>query len=302
MTKKIIFTAVLIVICCGSFFIGVYTFGAVDSSKDTDATPVAVEDAENVPVVRQKGPILSLLFPDIDKERGIQKALTEKSREVLGVWATLKILNGVINVLQSAQVGGSFFVEASINPLEFLAPISSVMDDLSSVLLWALGAIIFEKVLLSISGYIVFLVVIPICAIISIITLWTYVDRSRIHRVLIVSVIICLLIPLAIPISFQASTLMETKILTNNVSTLVASIQEKNKTAESMEKDVTGLARVGRSITNYMVRVKDLGNALIEDMINYVILFFFTNVFIPIFTILGLYYLARYFIKLILSR
>jgi len=308
MVKKIVFTIILLMICGGSFYFGIYTFGLSNDPKSHELLPD--ENAENaedseeavaVPFVREKGPIATFLFPDMDTETGVQKALTEKSREVLSVWAALKVINGVINVLQSAQIGGSFFVEASVNPLEFLSPIDNVLDKISDILLWAFGAIIFEKILLVISGYIVFIVVIPLCSIISIIILWTNKDRSKTVRVLIVSVLISLVIPFAIPVSFQASALLENKILTNNVGDLVASIEEKNSKAENMEQEITGLARIGKTIISYMANAKDLGNAMIEDMINYVIIFIFTNIVIPLFTIMGLFFLTRYFVRLILA-
>ncbi|MCL2277658.1 MAG: hypothetical protein FWC21_07145 [Treponema sp.] len=310
MLKKIIFTAVLVLIAAGSFLFGVLTFGSspdkgniIVTAPDTEAGEdnQITGEIENLTEVRQRGPIISFLLPDINAEVGIQKELTRKSREVLGVWATLKIINGVINILQSAQVGGSFFVEASINPLEFLSPVDNVLDKLSDMLLWAFAAIMFEKILLAVSGYLVFMIVIPLCAIITIITVWTYKDKQKVHRVIIVSVIISLIIPLAIPISFQLSSLMENKLLTNNVERVLTSIKEKGETAGEMETEVTGLRRVGNSIMAFMNTAKDLGNALIEDMINYFIIFIFTNIVIPITTILGLFFLTKYLAKLILT-
>jgi len=310
MLKKIIFTVVIVLIAAGSFLFGIFTFG---SSPDTGNIAVTAsgteagednqltEEIDNFTDIKQRGPVVSFLLPDVNAEVGIQKDLTKKSREVLGVWATLKVINGVINILQSAQIGGSFFVEASINPLEFLSPVDNVLDKLSDMLLWAFAAILFEKILLAISGYIVFLIVIPVCAIITVITLWTYKEKQKVHRVIIVSLIISLIIPLAIPVSFQLSSLMENKLLTNNVERVLASINEKGETAGEMENEVTGLRRVGNSIMAFMNTAKDLGNALIEDMINYFIIFIFTNIVIPIITILGLFLLTKYLAKLILT-
>jgi len=301
MAKRIIFTCILVIIGCGSFFFGTFTFNLGDYQEIETDVVLPPELPITPPKTVQKGPISSFLFPDMNAERGVQKILTEKSREVMTVWAALKVINGVINVLQSAQVGGSFFVEAAVNPLEFLSPINNILNKISDLLLWAFCAIIFEKFLMAVAGYIVFIAIIPICAIISIIALWTYKEKTRVHRVVIVSVLISLIIPFAIPISFQASMLMEKKILTNNLGNLIESIQEKNAVAETIEKEMTSLVRLGRSILNYMTNVKDLGNAIIEDLVNYFILFIFTNIFIPIVTIFGLYHLTKYFAKLILE-
>jgi hypothetical protein len=289
-----------------SFFFGVRTFGLTDLIKNksvqNEQDAQSAKDVQDSQVVKPRGPIVSLLVPDMESESGIQKKLTEKSKQVLGVWATLKVINGVINVLQSAQVGGSFFVEASVNPLEFLAPIDNVLDRISDMLLWALGAILFEKILLAISGYVVFLIIIPVCALVAVITLWSSKDKTRLHKIVIVSILVSLVVPFAIPASFQMSALMENVILTNNVSNVIISIDEKGNAAETMEKEVTGLRRVGKSIVNYMANAKDLGNALIEDMINYFILFIFTGIVIPLLTILGLYWITKYFARIILDN
>jgi len=310
MKKQIVFTVILVLICSGSIFFGIYAYSLTGKNAEEvqeevieiipEPEPEPAEPEPAAPVIKKKGPVTSLFFPDLDSEKGIQNALSVKSREVLGVWAVLKVINGVINVLQSAQIGGSFFVEASVNPLEFLAPIDNVLDKISNLLLWALGAILFEKILLAISGYVVFLVIIPLCVIIWIVTLWTIKDKTKIVKVIVVSVLISLLIPFAVPVSFQASALMEKKILTNNVDNLIASIQEKNSDAESMESEITALKRIGKSIMSYMANAKNLGNALIEDIMNYFILFIFTNIFIPIVTVLSLFFTVRFFVRILL--
>ena len=296
----------LLMIGAASFFFGVRTFGLTDLIKNksvqNEQDAQGAKDVQDSQVVKPRGPIVSLLVPDMESESGIQKKLTEKSKQVLGVWATLKVINGVINVLQSAQVGGSFFVEASVNPLEFLAPIDNVLDRISDMLLWALGAILFEKILLAISGYVVFLIIIPVCALVAVVTVWSSKDKTRLHKIVIVSILISLVVPFAIPASFRMSALMENVILTNNVSNVITSIDEKGNAAETMEKEVTGLRRVGKSIVNYMANAKDLGNALIEDMINYFILFIFTGIVIPLLTILGLYWITKYFARIILDN
>jgi len=249
-----------------------------------------------------KGPMAAWLITDSDKEKGIQKSLTEKSKQVAGVWATLKAVNGVINVLQSIQVGGSAIVEASANPMEFLSPIDNVLDRISDMLLWAFAAIIFEKILLAISGYFVFLIIIPVCVIISVVTIWTSNDKSKITKVIIVSVLINLIIIFAIPISFYLSSFIEKEVLTHKLNTVLTSINTKGNTAAKMEKELTGLKRIGSAISSYLTNAKNLGNALVEDMVNYFIIFIFSCIIMPILTIFGLFLLARFLAKVILKQ
>jgi len=239
---------------------------------------------------------------DKEAEAGIQRALTEKSMQVLRVWAALKVINGVINVLQSAEIGGSFFVEASVNPLEFLAPLDNTLDKISNILLWALGALVLEKLILAISGYIVFMILIPVCILIFIVSIWIYKDKTKIHKAAAAALLISIVVPFAIPLSFKLSTVIEDKLLNKNVETIVSSIDEKGKSAEKMENEISGLKKAGVSILKFFSDVKNLGNAIISDFVNYVIIFILTSVLIPIVTVFGFYGITKYFVKIIMEK
>jgi len=282
MKNKIIFTVILIVIGTVSVLLGVKIFGHSGPKQSYEVTG------------KTEGAFFS---PGAENERGIQKALTEKSKQILGVWAALKVINGVINVLQSAEVG---VVAASINPLEFLAPVDNVLDKISNMLLWALGAIIFEKIILALSGYLVFTFLIPICALISIITVWAYKDKTKMHKIVIVALLVSLIVPFAIPLSFAASTFVEGKFLTNRVSAIVSSLNEKERDADGMRNDITVMS-VGRTVVNYLSNAKNLGEAMIEDMINYFIIFIITCILIPVLTIFCIYKITKYSAKMILG-
>jgi len=290
MKGKIIFTIILVVIGAASVFLGVVIFGHSDSPQKQEAA----EETEGA----KKESIFAFLNMDMEREKGIQKALTEKSKQILGVWAALKVINGVINVLQSAEVGVAV---ASVNPLEFLAPVDNILDKVSNMLLWALGAIVFEKIILALSGYLVFTFLIPACALVSIITVWTYKDRARMHKIVVIALMICLIVPFAVPLSFKVSTFVEKKFLTNKVNNLVSSLNEKEESADGMIGVVTARSS-GRSAVNYMTNAKNLGEAMIEDMINYFIIFVITGIFIPILTIFGIYKITKYSAKMILEK
>jgi hypothetical protein len=237
-----------------------------------------------------------------ETEKSMQKSLTEKSMQIARVWAVLRIVNGVINVLQSAEIGGSFFVEASVNPLEFLSPLDNTLDKISNLLLWALGAILIEKLLLAISGPIVFMIVIPACALISAVSIWIFKDKAKIQKIAIVSMLISAVVPFIIPLSFQLSIVIEKNLFTNNVNSIISSIDENGKAAGDIENEISGLKKMGTSIVKFMSTAKDLGNAIIQDMINYVIIFIITNVIIPILTVFGLFGITKYFAKIIMER
>jgi len=243
-----------------------------------------------------------LLIPDVSSEKGAQKPLFDKSNQILNVWTSLKTINGVVNVMRSAQVRGNFFIEGSVNPAEFLSPTENALEKVSAMLLGAFSAVTFQKVLLSVAGYLVFIILIPLCALITLIILWTDKDKTKLHRIFISSVLISVIISIAIPVSIQVSSLLGNKIMAKEINTLVASMEEKGKTAKTMEDDIARTRRTGNSLINYMPRVRDLSNAMIDDAVKYYIIFLFINIIFPILTLLLIFFLTRYVTRLILGK
>jgi len=308
-SKYIIFTVLFILIGTGSFFFGLMSCQsvndekteAVEDKKDSKENNENKDKAATAPVSHSKGQVASFLIPEADSEKGVQKALNENSHQILDIWDAVKEINGVINVLQSAQVKGNYFAEASVNPLEFLAPIDSVFKKISEMLLGAYSVIVFQKMLLSLSAFLVFILIIPICALVTIVILWTYKDKTKIYRIVIASVLITLVIPFAIPFSIDTSSLLGNKVLAKNVNTLVAAIEENREMASAMENEIVHSRKTGNSIIKYMDRVKTLSETIMENAVNYYIIFLFIFIVIPILTLLLIFFLTRYIARLILG-
>jgi len=314
MLKQIIFTIVLVLIGCGSFIFGfmvcmpvknpqaediqqtqavleIQTTQTIQTAQATQGDQTAREDTQEI-VVKPRVSITSIFFPDLESQRGLQKSLTGKKEQVLSVWETLRTANGIVNILLSVQAAGG----------ESLSPVNNIMNKLSNKLSFAFSLILFWKILVTLSSYLVFLFVIPVCALITIIVIWTYKDRKRVHRIVIVSVLISLIVPFAIPASFKLSTLMDNHILSKNINGLVASIDEKRELADTMERSVLTARRQGASIVNFIGNARTLNNALIEDITNYFVVFIFVYLVTPILFLLVLFFITRYVVKLILGR
>ncbi|WP_461253899.1 hypothetical protein, partial [Treponema sp. R8-4-B8] len=263
----LIFTILFVLIGAGSLVFGLISCQsvnnaktqAVDENKDSKENNEKTEAASSP---RTRGQVASFLIPETTSEKGAQKSLNEKSHQILDIWTAVKSINGVINVLQSAQVKGNYFTEASVNPLEFLAPIDSVFNKISGMFLGAYSVIVFQKMLLSLSAFLVFILIIPICALVTIVILWTYKDRTKLYKIVIASALITLIIPFAIPFSVNTSSLLGNKILAKNINTLVETIEENGKTASAMEDDIIRSRRTGNSIIKYMDRVKTLSETI----------------------------------------
>jgi len=147
----------------------------------------------------------------------------------------------------------------------------------------------------------VLFILIPVCVIFFISMMWKSKNKAyQPQSVVIVSILISLAIFFALPVSFWASTFLEEKVFSENVNSLIASIDENKANAIKMETELRGLRRVGISITNYVSTAQDISNAVIRDSINYLIFFLILYILIPVFAIFGLYKITKYVVKLIL--
>jgi len=288
---------------CGSFLFGLISCQTANSaSAEQDKTANAQQDAQASSLPKTRGAVSTLLIPEISSEKGVQKPLFDKSNQILNIWTSLKTINGVINVMQSAQVRGGFFIEGAVNPVQFLGPTENALEKVSAMLLRAFSAVTFQKVLLSVSGYLAFIILIPLCALISLIILWSHKDKTKLHKIFITSVMISVIISLAVPASVQVSSFLGNKVMAKEINTLVTSIEEKGKTAKTMEDDIARTRRTGNSIINYMPRVKTLSEAMIDDAVKYYIIFLFINIIFPVLTLLLLFFLTLYVSRLIIGK
>jgi len=277
MTRQIISTIVLILIGCASFSFGLISCKTtnnrqtqeVQSSQGARSAQAEVQSSAGD---RARGVLASFLIPSLNADKGVQKALADKSKQVLGVWATLKVTNGVINTIGSNS----------------LSPLDTIMGKLSDMLSFAFSVLLFGKILAMISSYMVFLAIIPICIIIIIIAIWTHKDKKRVQKVILTSILISVVTAITVPAAFHLSSLIENKVLYSDVTSLVSTIEAKGRTAETM----------GRSVS----AARNLGNGVIEDVINYFILFTFVYLVIPILTLLLFIFLTRHLIKMIKNR
>jgi hypothetical protein len=304
-SNYILFTILFLLIGSGSFFFGLISCQSVNNPKPQQDIKGKSENNEKTAaslLSRPRNQVASLLIPEVESEKGVQKELKEKSQQIHNVMETVKTMNGIINILQSAQSKNNYFVEASVNPLEALAPVDFVFKKISGTLLWIYSALVFQKILLSFSSFLIFILVIPICALVTIIILWTYKNKAKVHRIVIASVIISLIIPFAIPFSINTSSFMGNKILAKKINALTVSIEENGKKASVMENDVVRSRKTGNSIINYMGRAIILSDAIAEDVINYNIICLFIFIFIPVLTLIFIFFLTRYASRLILGK
>jgi len=295
MIKQIVSTVVLILIGCASLSIGLISCqtSGKTQTQQTQAKKSADQTVkQESAIVKQGRGVASVLIPGLKADKGVQKTMLDKSAQVFSVWESLKMAKGAVSILLAAQATGT----------ESLSPSDEIMGKLSGLLSWAFSLMLFWKILLTISSYMIFLVVIPVCVIIIIVLIWTYKDRKKVPKLIMTTALVSLVLTFTIPLALQLSSILDSKLLGNNVETLVSSITAKGKSAETMDRNISAARRQSSSIVGFIAGAKNLSSGMIEDVINYYMIFIFVYLFVPLVLFILIFFLARYFIKFILSK
>ena len=297
MTKQIIFTAVLVIICVASFIVGLKPVGPLAAWQEkapkpkTEAKPVTKPEVKVEEVT--KWITIKIQW------KSIHQSLNEKTDQFLKAWGTLKTVQGNVNILHATNVTA---VYPAANPLEVLAPVNNVLTKVSNLSRWALTVLLLEKMLLVISVPLVCLILIPICMLIAIYHVWNYKDKKNLHRVVITAVMICAVILLAVPLTLKVSTIIDSYVFTGSVDSVMATMGEIDKSAASFNNELKWFRRSEAAISGYLSTANKLSDAVIKEALKYLLIFLMINIIIPVLLFIILYKATRYYIKKILKR
>ena len=291
MLKQIIFTAVLVIVLAFSFYAGLKPFGPLADWQDISikhgSEPEKEIECEEECCQNPK------------KWRTIHDSLNDKTDQIMKVWGTLQSVQGNVNVLHTTDVKA---VYPNANPLEILVPINNSLTKVSGLFRWALSALVFERMLLVFSVYLVFLVLVPICALMGIYHIWTYKDKNNLHKVVIVSGMIILVISLVIPVSLKLSTITDEKLMIGSIEIILTSMEEIDKKNDELNSELRRFRRTEAAINGYLSTSRDLSDAVIKDAVKYLNIFLMINLLIPVILIILFYKLTRFYSKKILSK
>jgi len=278
-SNKLIFTIVFAVIACVSLLFGLISCQSVNGAKTTNSK----NKVEAALFGGARGSAASLLIPEVDGNKGVQKSLKQRALQVHNVLDSIMIMNGVINLLQSA----------SLEPVDF------ALKQVSKTLLGVYSALSFQRVLVSFSAFLIFIIIIPLCALITIIILWRRKDKTKLHRVVIASAVISVVITFAIPVSVAASSFMCNKILAKKINSLTATLESNGKKAKALGNEILN-AKKGAN-NNFVTRANNLSGVMLEAALDYNIICLFTFIFVPILVLIFIFFLTRYAVRLILA-
>jgi len=241
------------------------------------------------------------------KESGrLQAKLTDKITEVGGVWLSVKVASGVISFIQTVQIEGSIPVvgglAVSAQPMGWAEVVDNTLDQISNVCLWAIGALVLEKIFLAMSYLLALRVIVPCGIIIIVIAIWNPKYQGQLRRIIGGIAIILFAICFAVPLSLEFSSVVESALLSNYINETITDVQglsnEIEKNSENAD-DISLLRSIGSGIGNFFNKIKNYFDSLIDRMINYIICFIITNIVIPIGTIFLVKYAGSAALKLI---
>ena len=164
---------------------------------------------ENARITRSKTTILAAFvlilialssFGSLDK---LAKGYVEETRnESIGIFALSKGINAMVSLAQTTKIG------------ELLDPINDAAERLSSAMVWAVGSLFFQEIVLDVASHYVFKWGFLALGLTVIVTFLLNRYSDLIIRIFIVATIIRFIVPAFVIISFLASQvlLLESKI------------------------------------------------------------------------------------------
>lgn len=211
--KKIILTAVLIIIACISIFIISKIAGSTDFHKET--------------------------IKHLDDKKLIVMELT-------------------------AATAGSATAIAAI-PSDATTPLANQIMELSSYLIVVIGVIFLEKILLTLTGKLTFLIIIPIACLLYV--LYIYIQKDVLRNLAIKLAIFGIVIFTIVPISVKLSDFIEENYGTSITQTIESAKSLENKEDEVKQeesKEENWWNKITSSVSNAVSNIGDGVNGLIE--------------------------------------
>lgn len=188
--------------------------------------------------------VLPELFPQdpLTNNSYLANHLKHQQTQAAGAFVIAKSLNAAISLLQSIDVGFSFGASLTVSPGELLDPANDLIEKISNWLLLASGAILLERILLSINQFIVFTVLLPLSLLCLSASLW-FPKQSilNLEKVGKKGLLLCLVILLVIPTSVQLSIFLENTILHKTLKEAHASLQTNSEAVDAISGELLQL-------------------------------------------------------------
>lgn len=188
--------------------------------------------------------VLPEIFPQdpLTNNSYLAKQLEQQQAQAAGAFVIAKSLNAAISLLQSIDVGFSFGASLTVSPGELLDPANDLIEKISNWLLLASGAILLERILLSINQFIVFTILLPLSLLCLTASLW--IPEQSIFNLKNLGkkgALLSLVILLVIPSSVQLSIFLENTILHKTLTEAHTSLQKNSEAVDAISGELLQL-------------------------------------------------------------
>lgn len=182
--------------------------------------------------------------------------------------------------LTAATAAGSVAISAV--PGDATTPIANQISELSGYLLIVVGAIMLEKLLLSLTCYAAFQLLIPIACVLGIVYLFAHVEWCRVlaRKLALFGVVICLIVPASIQVTRIVD---ETFQIQQTVDDAEQAVEQP---ADTGGEEGNWFSQIGEAITGTVSDAVDQAEAALSRFIDAVAALLITTCVIPVAVLL----------------
>ncbi len=229
-------------------------------------------------------------------DAGLKRALVS--------FATARVLNGVISVVQGTQISAQpFGVGVNLTPGQLLAPLSELLKHFSNLMLAASVAFGIQKVLISIGSYWLLSAALTAAAFGW---TWFYFRRLSLPGWLCRALVILLMLRFAVPLVTIGTELLSQKFLAADftssqlaidlssvqVSAFTPPLPASSETQGTWDKVKEWLAK-GADVKMHFENLKKAAEQAIDHIVKIMVIFLLQTMIIPILLLWALYGLLR---------
>lgn len=166
-----------------------------------------------------------------------------------------------VTVMELTAASAAASVAISAVPGDATTPIANQVSELSSYLLLVTGVILLEKILLTLTGYLAFKLLIPLACALVIVSLVC--SRAFLRQLALKLAVFGLVLWLLIPASLQVSSLVEDTFDVQQTLEQAAQAADNMEESEEADEDGGWLSQIGDAVSGAVSGVvEDAENAL----------------------------------------
>lgn len=196
-----------------------------------------------------------------------------------------------VTVMELTAASAAASVAISAVPGDATTPIANQVSELSSYLLLVTGVILLEKILLTLTGYLAFKLLIPLACALVIVSLVC--SRAFLRQLALKLAVFGLALWLLIPASLQVSSLVEDTFDVQQTVEQAAQAADNMEESEEADEDGGWLSQIGDAVSGAVSGVvEDAENAL-SRFVDAIAMLVIVNCVIPLLVLWLFLWLAK---------